>query len=252
VSAPPLRAGRLFRKRLDRAEAGNPDGWGALTDATARHPHLPNGLETKLAGADAAGVFVAGPDELAARARAVVEAADWFPGRRNDFTIAIALGEDPGKAGQLPAWLVSLVMDLGRAGLGAEAAAVSDALGRVAPDLRAFLDGDLAVALATAGLAGETRACVEANLARWPDDFWIRLHAGDALAILGDRDGAVAHFEAALAMAVESGDFTDRRFAVERLKRIGRGGGDSGSRPAAGKPPKRKKRYSAPQNRRKR
>jgi tetratricopeptide (TPR) repeat protein len=245
-------AERVIRRRLDRAEASNPDGWGALGDATRRSelPHLPNGLATKLVGAEEAMYVVQEPDKLAARARVVVEAAAWFPGRRNDF--AIALGEEPELAGQLPDWLVNLVAALGHAGLGAEAAMVGDALERVAPDLQAFLDGDVAVALAKAGLAEQARARVESNLTRWPDDFWIRLHAGDALAALGERDAAVAHFEVALTMADDTDDFEARSYAVERLMEISGAGREPRRRPSAGKPPKRKKRHSAAQNKRKR
>lgn len=47
------KADTVIRGRLARASASNPDGWGALTDASARLelPHLPCGLATKLAGA---------------------------------------------------------------------------------------------------------------------------------------------------------------------------------------------------------
>src|SRR6266498_5209141 len=114
--------------------------------------------------------LVSEPEELAARARLVVEAASWFPGRRDDF--AVALGVETELAGLLPDWLVGLVGDLGRAGLGTEAAMVGDALARVNPDLQALLDGDIAVALAEAGLAEQARARIESNLTRWPDDFW--------------------------------------------------------------------------------
>lgn len=127
-------------------------------------------------------------------------------------------------AAQLPDWLVSMVLDLGRAKLGAEAVMVGDALGRVDPDLRAFLDGDVAVALADAGFAEEARNRIETNLTRWPDDFWIRLHAGDALVVLGDLDGAEAHFDTALSMADEADDLDARSYAVERLKSLGRRG----------------------------
>jgi hypothetical protein len=212
----------VIHTRLRRANASNPDGWAVLGDAVGRLelPHLPNGLATKLAGAEESMYVVAEPEELAERARLVVEAASWFPGRRDEF--AVALSAEPEPAGLLPDWLVSLVLDLGRAGLGAEAAVVGDALARVDPDLQAFLDGDVAVALAEAGLAGRARARIESNLARWPDDFWIRLHAGDALAVLGDLDGAAAHFDAAVSMADEADDLEARADALERLSRIGR------------------------------
>jgi hypothetical protein len=220
-------AEKVIRTRLARANASNPDGWGALGDATIHleQPHLPNGLATKLAGADE-GMYgryvVPEPDELAERARLVVEAASWFPGRLHDF--AVALGAEPELPCQLPDWLINLVLDLGRAGLGAEAVRVGEALTRIDPDLQAMLDGDVAVALAQAGMAEQARARIESNLIRWPDDFWNRIHAGDALAALGDRDGAVTHFDAALRMAEAIDDFEARFDAIERLRVIGRYG----------------------------
>jgi len=208
--------------RLVRAEASNPDGWGALGDATRRlqQPHLPDGLATKLAGAPDAMYVIPEPEELAVRARLVIEAASWFPGRPRD--LAIALGEEPESAGLLPEWLMNLVLDLGRAGLGTETVMVGEALGRVDPEQRATFDADVAVALAEAGLAEDARARIAANLARWPDDFWIRVHAGDALAALGDREGAEGHFGAAVGIADEADDFTVRSDAMERLTRLRR------------------------------
>jgi hypothetical protein len=210
----------VIDRRLARADASNPDGWGALTDASLRldRPHLPDGLATKLSGADEA-MYVAGePEELAERAELVVQAAGWFPGRPDE--LAIALGQDPDLAGQLPEWLVNLVLDLGRAGLGAEAARVGDALAQVDPGQRAFFDADVAVALAEAGLAEQASDRIATNLARWPDDFWVRVHAGDALAALGDLDGATAHFEIAVTMADAADDFEARADAVDRLRRV--------------------------------
>jgi tetratricopeptide (TPR) repeat protein len=160
------------------------------------------------------------PAELARRARLVIEASSWFPGRATDF--AIALGEEPNLAGFLPDWLVNLVLDLGRAGLGTEAAAVGDALATIDPGLRSTLDGDVAVALAQAGLADQARSKIADSLAQWPDDFWIRIHAGDALLVLGDREEAAAHFHAALDLAEATDDFEARSDAIERLRRLER------------------------------
>jgi hypothetical protein len=120
-----------------------------------------------------------------------------------------------------------LVPNLGHAGLAAEIVLVADALTGVDPSRGAFFAGDAGVALADAGAvladasqAAEARAKVEANLTRWPDDFWIRMHAGDALELLGDSDGALAHFEAAQQMAVASKSFQERRDAAERIRAI--------------------------------
>jgi tetratricopeptide (TPR) repeat protein len=212
----------VIRVRLARANASNPDGWAALADATIRRelPHLPNGLASKLADAGDGMYVVPEPEVLAERARLVVAATGWFPGRRDDFTIA--LGAEPELAGQLPDWLLNLVLDLGRAGLGAQAVAVADALTRVDPDLQAILDADVAVALAQSGLSDQARARIESNLARWPDDVWVRIHAGDALAVLDDLDGAAVHFDAAVTMAEDADDLDARSSAIQRLRRIRR------------------------------
>jgi len=212
----------VITHRLVRAETSNPDGWAALGDATRRleQPHLPNGLATKLVDAPEAMYVTPEPEELAMRARLAIEATSWFSGRAKD--LAIALGEDPESADLLPEWLMNLVLDLGRAGLGTEAVMMAEALGRVDPEQRATFDADVAVALAEAGLAEEARAQIDANLARWPDDFWTRVHAGDALAALGDREGAEGHFSAAVEMADEADDFTGRSDAMKRLTRLRR------------------------------
>jgi hypothetical protein len=62
-------AGRVIAARLERAEASNPDGWGALADASGRLslPHLPGGLATELAGAEMAMYETPAPNELAVR-----------------------------------------------------------------------------------------------------------------------------------------------------------------------------------------
>jgi hypothetical protein len=157
---------------------------------------------------------------LAVRAEHVVEAAGWFPGRPAE--LAIALGEEPDLAGFLPDWLVNLVADLSRAGLGAEAARVGNPLALVDPGNRSMYDGDVAVALAEAGLAEQARARIKANLTRWPNDFEIRVLAGDALLTLGDLDGAKTHFEAAVEIADDTDDFESRYDAVRRLRKISR------------------------------
>jgi hypothetical protein len=169
---------------------------------------VPNGLAAKLAGAEQAMYEAPTRDELAVRASLVVDAASWFPGRPGE--LAVALGEESEVAGLLPDWLRSRVFELGRAGLADEAVMVGEALARVDPDLAASLDSDVAVALAEAGMAERARARVESNLGRWPDDFWVRLHAGDALAVLGDIDAATVHFQVAVDMADHTDDFEAR------------------------------------------
>lgn len=203
----------VMRTRLARANVSNPDGWNAIVDASTRlsRPHLPNGLATKLSA-------VSEPADLATRARFAIDAAGWFPGRATDF--AVALGEEPDLAGSLPDWLVNLVLDLGRAGLAAEAAAVGDALATVDPELRRMLDGELAVALAKAGLTDQARSKIAESLTRWPNDVSIRVHAGDALLILGDREEAAAHFRAAADLAEATADPKAQSDANDRLRRL--------------------------------
>lgn len=232
----------VIDRRLARANASNPDGWAAIADASLRIdlPHLPNGLAGRLPGAEDPSYPIAAPDELAERADAVVEAAGWFPGRADDF--ALALGEEPDLAGQLPEWLTTLVHDLGRAGLGAAAERVGDALARVDPGQQAFFAGDVCVALAVSGLADQARDRIAANLARWPDDLWIRAHAGDALAALGDPEGAEEHFGAAMRMADEAHDFEAVAAVRHRLRTATRqaSGGEPGQPGGRRRQPKRK------------
>jgi len=210
-------AGGVIKRRMARAEVSNPAGWRAVADASRRLglPHLPNGLATRLAGADQAMYEIPDADVLGERARVVVEAARWFEGRPDD--LGVALGADPDWLLGLPDWLVSLPLDLGRAGLGAQAVMVGEALGRVDPDQQDVFEADVAVALAEAGQADQARERVAANIARWPDDLWVRVHAGDALAALGDAAGAEVHFRAAVDIADAEDDLIGRGDAVQRI-----------------------------------
>jgi hypothetical protein len=213
------------RKRLARAEASNPDGWAAIVDASSRlsRSHLPDGVLSQLADIETLlndRSDHLDRDVLAARVRLLIETAHGFQNRVSDF--AAALGDY-----DLPDWLMCLVPNLGHVGLAAEAVLVADALTSVDPSREAFFAGDAGFALADAAaaladpsLAAEARAKVEANLTRWPDDFWIRMHAGDALELLGDREGALAHFETARQLAVASKSFEDRRTVAERIRAI--------------------------------
>jgi len=211
----------------------NRDRRSALGSGSNRCPPRGGRLLDAVVGAGAGaaeGMYVVPePAELASRAGFVIEAAGWFPGRARDF--AIALGEEPNRAGLLPDWLVNLVLDLGRAGLGAEAAAVGESLARVDPGLRSTLDGDVAVALARAGMAERALAKVAENLTLWPDDVSMRMDAGEALSVLGDREGARAHFRAAVDLAEELDDFEARAESFERLRWLERL--DQAERPGA-------------------
>jgi hypothetical protein len=150
-------ADSVISRRLARANASNPDGWAAISAASQaiNQPHLPNGLASRLPHAASSLYVIPGPDELADRAAALVEAAGWFRGRPDEF--ALALGQEPELAGLWPEWLENLVLNLGAAGMGVAAERVGDALGKVHPGGQASFDADVAVALAESGLADEAR-----------------------------------------------------------------------------------------------
>jgi hypothetical protein len=206
-------ADAVIRRRIARAEASNPAGWRMMADASARLslPHLPGGLATRLAAAR---------DDLVQRARLVAEAAAGFPGRPDEFGSALA--ENGDQAGRLPAWPVRLIGALGRAGHGTEAVTLSEALAAVDPARGAVFGGEAAVALAEAGLAGQARTKIAENVSRWPGDVRVQIRAGDALAILGDTEAALAHLQAAVPLAREAGDFKALRNASTRLFRLTR------------------------------
>ena len=215
---PPHRseADAVIRRRIARAEASNPAGWRMLGDASARLslPHLPGGLATRLKAAE---------EDTVRRARLLAEAAAGFPGRPDDFGSALA--ENVDQAGRFPAWPVTLIRGLGRAGYAAEAVMLSDALAVVDPARHGVFAGEAAVALAEAGLASEARAKVAENAERWPDDIRIRLLAGDALTILGDGDAALAQFQAALPLAQQAKDYKAVRDLSTRIFRLTRPAG---------------------------
>lgn len=206
-------AGAVIRRRMARAEASNPAGWRMLTDASARLslPHLPGGLATRLAAAE---------KDLVRRARLLAEAAAGFPGRPDDFGSALAVNRD--QAGRFPGWPVTLIRDLGRAGQGTEAVVLSEALAVVDPARHSFFAGKAAVALAETGLADDARAKIAENAERWPDDLRARMLAGDALAILGDAEAALAHFQAALPLAEQAKDYKAIRDLSTRVFRLTR------------------------------
>jgi tetratricopeptide (TPR) repeat protein len=217
-------ADRVSTERFERAHMSNPEGWGAVLDACRRLelPHLPNGLATTMAGAEDLMFGPREPDELAALVQHLVEAARWFPGRAEDLAVALGAEQD---MPWLPEWMENLVLDLGRVGLAAEAAGAADALIRIDPDNESTYAADLGCALAEAGDSSAARARIEANLARWPDEPWVRVHAGDAGQELGDADAAQAHFLAALEMADDADDFELRSDVFDRLAELGRAPG---------------------------
>jgi len=222
-------ADAVIRRRMGRAEASNPAGWRMLADASARLslPHLPGGLATRLAAAE---------KDLVRRARLLAEAAAGFASRPDDFGSALAENQD--QAGRFPHWPVTLIGDLGRAGQGTEAVMLSEALAAVDPARHGFFAGKAAVALAEAGLAGDARAKIAETLERWPDDLRARILAGDALAILGDAEAALAHFQVALPLAQQDKDSKAIRDLSTRIFRL--------TRPATGETVQRRQPRSRP------
>ena len=154
------------------------------------------------------------------RARLLAEAAAGFPGRPDDFGSALA--EDRDHAGRFPGSPVALIRDLGRAGEGAEAAMLSEALARVDPARRAFFGSQAALALADAGLADDARVKIAEQAERWPDDVRTRMLAGDALALLGDAEAALAQYQAALPLAQQAKDYRASRQLSEKIFRLTR------------------------------
>jgi thioredoxin-like negative regulator of GroEL len=59
-------------------------------------------------------------------------------------------------------------------------------------------------------------------VARWPDDTRTRILAGDALAILGETEAALAHFQAALPLAQQAKDTKAIRDLSTRIFRLTR------------------------------
>ena len=208
----------VTRRRIARAEASNPAGWRMLGDASARlsFPHLPGGLATRLAAAR---------NDPLRRAQLVAEAAAGFPGRPDDFGSALAENRD--QEGRFPAWPVTLIRDLGRAGQGGEAVALSEALATVDPARHGLFAGEAAVALAEAGHVDDARTKITKNVERWPEDVRTRMLAGDALAVLGDTDAALAQFQAALPLAQQAKDYRAVRGLSTRIFRLTRPAGET-------------------------
>jgi tetratricopeptide (TPR) repeat protein len=204
-------ADAVTRRRIARAQASNPAGWRVLGDASARlsFPHLPGGLATRLKAAE---------KDPAQRAWLLAEAASGFAGRPDDFGSALAENRD--QAGRFPGWPITLIRDLGRAGHPAEAIMLSEALAVVDPARHDHFAGEAAVALAEAGQADDARAKIAQNLERWPEDVRTRVLAGDALAILGDAEAALAQFQAALPLARQAKDLTAARDLSTRIFRL--------------------------------
>jgi tetratricopeptide (TPR) repeat protein len=112
-------------------------------------------------------------------------------------------------------WLGELPFALARFGMVDEAAELCARMAAVR-EVEYFL-GDRAVILAEAGRRDEALRQVEKNLARFPDDAWVRIKAGDVYRELGDAAAAEAAYRHALAMSQADEPSFDRDGAVERL-----------------------------------
>lgn len=112
-------------------------------------------------------------------------------------------------------WLGELPFALARFGMVDEAAELCARMAAVR-EVEYFL-GDRAVILAEAGRRDEALRQVEKNLARFPDDAWVRIKAGDVYRELGDAAAAETAYRHALAMSQAEEPSFDRDGAVERL-----------------------------------
>ena len=225
-------AGVVIRRRLDRAEGSNVSGWRMIVDASARlsRPHLPGGLATRIAA----------EKDLVRRARLLAEAAAGFAGRPDDFGSALADSRDQAK--RFPGWPGAVIRELGRAGQGAEAVALSEAMAVVDQARHGFFAGEAAYALAEAGQADDARAKIAENVAHWPEDMLTRIQAGDALAILGETEAALAQFQAALPLAQQAKDAKAIRDVSARIFRLTRPPGETVQRRQARSKPSRSQR----------
>src|SRR5205807_712921 len=79
------------------------------------------------------------------------------------------------------------------------------------PARRAFFGGQAALALAEAGRADDARVKIAEQVERWPDDVQTRTLAGDALAVLGDAEAALAQYQAARPLAQQAKDYRATR-----------------------------------------
>jgi thioredoxin-like negative regulator of GroEL len=170
------------------------------------------------------------------RAGLVAAATAGFAGRPDDFGSALAENRD--QAGQFPRWPVTLIRDLGRVGQGTEAVMLSEALAVVDPARRGLFTGEAALALAESGDADEARAKVAENVRHWPDDVRVRMLAGDALAALGDTEGALAHLRVAAPLAEQAKDYEAIGDLTTRIIRL--------TRPVAGESAARRQPRSRP------
>src|SRR5574341_1361037 len=85
--------------------------------------------------------------------------------------------------------------------------------------------GDRALILAEAGRQDEAVTQVEENLARFSDDVWVRIKAGDVHRQCGDPATAERMYRDAIALTDEADELVDRADAVLHLVDLLRGTG---------------------------
>jgi hypothetical protein len=212
---------RATTERYGRAGASNSEGWAAITYVCARLelPHVPNGLAAQLAGAEDAMFELPEPEELAAEARAVIEAAGWFPGRPVDFALALGAEDDESLAagvaeepGARPG-PCRLRRRGGGSGRGVEP-------GGPPPRVRRRRRRGCGPGHCRGhGRGSDPDRGEPQALARRPVGPGPRRRRP---ADLGDTQGAEAHFLAALDLAEEADGFEARSDIVERLDNLGR------------------------------
>lgn len=112
-------------------------------------------------------------------------------------------------------WLTDLPLDLAGLGMVDEAIELCSRMARV-DEATSFL-GDRAEILAEAGRREEALRQVEANLAQFPDDVWVRMRAGHVYEHFGNLTMAETVYRQALTLTDEVGPSYEREEAVARL-----------------------------------
>src|ERR1017187_1545638 len=171
-------------------EAAGPGGGqqpGRVADARG---HL--GPAVAAAPARRAGDEARAEKDLMRRARLLAEAGVGLACRPGDFGSALAESHD--QAERSPAWPVTLIRDLGRAGQGTEAVTLSETLAVVDPARHGLFAGEAAIALAEAGLADDARAKI--------------------------AEAALAYFQVALPLAQQAKDYKAIRNLSARIFRL--------------------------------
>ena len=98
-----------------------------------------------------------------------------------------------------------------------EATRLADVLSQAGPNCAAGYQGDLPFALVYAGRREQALERIQANLTRFPNDVWIRVHAGDVYRELGEDTDALELYISAMKATTDLSDwdaFLDRAMGV--------------------------------------